>query len=274
MTIEVSSNIIRSAIDDLSPDYIVSMVSGGKDSACSHAVAVETLEDMGRKVDLIIHGNTRCGIPETSQFVQEHYGTGSIDYAVADAGTAYEDYVLRKGFFGRGYDAHAYAYRILKAGPFRKVVSAKLRQRRRGVRVLLLNGARQDESENRRKNLQIRREDPAATNNIWVSNIFNWSERDRDDYLASRNIPINPVATQLCRSGECMCGTMQSPQERAEAAALYPGWGKWLADLEAEALALHGLKWGEPSSAWRNPAQQDLFQPMCSDCTKEGHEHE
>ena len=53
--IDGSARIMTDAIRDVSPDYIVSMVSGGRDSACSHAVA----RYLGIKIDLIIHGNTR-----------------------------------------------------------------------------------------------------------------------------------------------------------------------------------------------------------------------
>lgn len=258
-----SVRILRGAIEIHQPDYIVSMVSGGKDSAASHAVATE----LGAAVDLVIHGNTRCGIPQTSQFVEAHYGRGSWDFAVADAGTAYEDYVLRKGFFGAGIDAHGYAYRVLKATPFRKVVSAKLRQRKRGVKVLLLNGARKDESQNRRKNLKLMRPDPAAPGNVWVNVIHSWSQEDRDAYLGDRNIPINPVAKALCRSGECMCGTMQSKAERIEASIFDPNWGRWLDALETEVRAKHGFGWGETFPRTRK-VPHEPFQPMCSDCVK------
>lgn len=265
--ISKSARIVANAIEQFRPTHIVSMVSGGKDSACSHAVA----EDLGLKIDLIIHGNTRCGIPETSRFVERNYGDLGPDFAVADAGSSYEDYVLRKGFFGKGISAHAFAYRVLKAQPFRRVIASHIRQRRRNIRVLLLNGARQDESENRRKHLKVFRPDPNQKKNVWTSLIFDWTETERDDYLNSRGTPINPVATQLCRSGECMCGTMQSPGERLEAAALYPEWGNWMDELETEARRRHGFGWGEAFPKKRsNPDQSDLFQPMCTDCVQTG----
>lgn len=249
----------------MQPDYVVSMVSGGKDSAASHAAALE----IGIKIDLVIHGNTRCGIPQTSEFVEATYGRGPWGFAVADAGTAYEDYAQRKGFFGQGIAAHGFAYRVLKATPFRKVISKELRQRRRGVKVMLLNGARKDESENRRANLQRTRSDPAAPGNTWVNVIHNWTQDERDMYLAERKIAINPVAKALCRSGECMCGTMQTKQERAEASVLYPEWGRWLDALEADVRAKHGFGWGDKfPRARRDPFQTDMFQPMCSDCVK------
>lgn len=260
MKIASSSEIVKKAIEEFSPTHIVSMVSGGKDSAASDQVARE----LGLKIDFVIHGNTGCGIHETTEHVRNVYGRLG-EYVEADAGTAYEDYILRKGFFGKGIDAHGFAYRVLKATPFRKAVSREIRHGKRGVRVLLLNGARKDESENRKKNLKLYRADPAAPGNIWVNIIHDWSEEDRDEYLKRCQTPINPVAVQLCRSGECMCGTMQTEQERMEAAALYPKWGKWLADLEKEAVRLHGFGWGQvaPKSGKITP---DQFMPMCKDC--------
>lgn len=263
IALEKSARIVADAIEQFKPTHIVSMVSGGKDSACSDAVARE----LGVKIDMVIHGNTRCGIPETSQFVRNRYGALG-EYIEADAGTAYEDYVLRKGFFGKGIAAHAFAYRVLKASPFRKAVSANIRRGQRGLSVLLLNGARKDESENRQKNLKLYRRDPASPGNVWVNIIHDWSQVDRDQYLDARKVTINPVANQLCRSGECMCGTMQTHEERIEAALLYPQWGAWMADLEAQAVKRHGYGWGVnlPRGLRPTKGQGDLFQPMCTDC--------
>lgn len=256
-----SADFVAAIAAEFDPTHIVSMVSGGRDSAASHAVAME----LGLKIDLVIHGNTRCGIPQTTEWVRGQHGHAAYGYAEADAGTAYEDYVIRKGFFGKGRPAHGFAYRILKATPFRKVISKEIRQGRRDHRVMLINGARKDESENRKKNLQPVRKDPAAPNNLWTNIIHDWTAEDRDDYLQSRNIEINPVAKALCRSGECMCGTMQSKAERVEAAAIYPKWGNWLEDLEAEARRLHGFGWGEVAPKSSSQMRFD-FQPMCTDC--------
>lgn len=230
--INESYHILKAAIDQFNPTHIVSMVSGGRDSACSHAVA----QELGVKIDLILHGNTRCGIPETSEFVRDYYGNLGPDFTEADAGTAYEDYVLRKGFFGKGISAQGYAYRVLKATPFRKAISKHIRKGKRDIRVMLLNGARKDESPNRKKHLQITRVDPAAKNNMWVNIIHDFTAEDRDAYLESRSVEINPVAKALCRSGECMCGTMQSQAESIEAASVYPKWGAWLDGLEKRLL--------------------------------------
>ena len=103
--------------------------------------------------------------------------------------------------------------------------------------------------------------------NVWFNLIHDWTPELRDEYLRTRNVPINPVAKALCRSGECMCGTMQTDAERLEAAAFDPEWGKWMADLDAEAKRLHGFGWGQtaPKKARNQP---DLFMPMCVGCGK------
>lgn len=263
MKISESAAIVKEAIAQHQPTHIVSMVSGGKDSAASDQIARE----LGIKIDMVIHGRTRCGIPETSHFVEEHYGhLPDSDFAVADAGSTYEDYVLRKGFFGKGVDAHAFAYRVLKAQPFRKVISKAIRHGKRGVRVLLLNGARKDESENRQANLQPMRADPASPGNLWVNTIHDWTQEDRDTYLESRQTQINPVAVKLCRSGECMCGTMQSSADRVEAAFAYPAWARWLDALEKAVVERHGFGWNDQFPKLRKFGQLDMFMPMCADC--------
>ncbi|KQY96410.1 hypothetical protein ASD25_00530 [Brevundimonas sp. Root1423] len=250
---------------EFDPTYIVLLVSGGRDSAATVALALE----IGLKVDLILHCRTGTGIRQTTEFVTDYYGALGPDFYMADAGDAYERYVLRKGFFGIGRDAHNFSYRILKAQPMRTALSRTLRKGRRGVRIMMLNGARALESDNRRLNLSETRKDPASPGNMYVNLIHDWSDADRDNFLRLRGVPINPVAVQLCRSGECMCGTMQSLQTRNEAAAIYPEWGGWINDLERRAIALHGWGWGVPMPKPADPNQLLLFTPLCMGCARD-----
>lgn len=261
----LSAERMERVIAEVQPTHIVATVSGGRDSAAE----VEFARELGLKIDLILHCRTGTGIPQTTEHVVDHYGNLGPDFVMADAGTAYEEYVMRKGFFGIGRDAHNYSYRVLKATPMRKAISHHIRKGQRGVRVLLLNGARAAESDNRRANLKETRADPASPGNLWVNIIHDWTQGDRDRYLRLRKVPINPVAVQLCRSGECMCGTMQTGPVRAEAAAIYPEWGAWLDDLERRAKAKYGWGWGEPMPKPADPRQIDMFQPMCVGCTRD-----
>ena len=59
--IKSSADVLRTAMSEFQPTHIVSMVSGGKDSAASDQIARE----LGVKIDFVMHGNTRCGIPST-----------------------------------------------------------------------------------------------------------------------------------------------------------------------------------------------------------------
>ena len=250
----------KTAIEWYNPKHIVTMVSGGNDSAACHALAIE----LGLPVTMTIHGRTGCGLRATQDHVESHYGSDA-PLVIADAGNAYEEYVMRKGFFGKGRAAHGFAYRILKAQPFRKVVSAELRKGKTRTPVLLLNGAFAAESENRKATLRRARSDPGSPMNIWFNLIHDWSPEIRDEYLRTRNVPINPVAKALCRSGECMCGTMQTDAERVEAAMLDPEWGKWLTDLESAAREKHGFGWGQ-NIVLPSTKPSGVFMPMCVDC--------
>jgi 3'-phosphoadenosine 5'-phosphosulfate sulfotransferase (PAPS reductase)/FAD synthetase len=258
----LSAERMHRVIAEHQPTHIVATVSGGRDSAAE----VEFAREMGIKVDLILHCRTGTGIPETTDFVVDHYGNLGPDFVMADAGDAYERYVMRKGFMGIGPQAHQFSYHILKADPMRAAISKHIRKRKRGVRVMLLNGARMLESDNRRINLKETRLDKG---NLWVNIIHDWSDGDRDRYLRLRGTPINPVAVQLCRSGECMCGTQQTLAARAEASALYPHWAAWLNDLERRAVAKHGWGWGVPMPKPPDPNQIEMFTPMCMGCARE-----
>jgi 3'-phosphoadenosine 5'-phosphosulfate sulfotransferase (PAPS reductase)/FAD synthetase len=269
--LESSREILQEAIAKYQPYAIVSMTSGGNDSLCAYYVT----RHLGVTPTHILHGRTGTGIPETTDFVRRWAIGEGIDYIEADAGAAFEDYVLRKGFFGKGRTAHTYAYHLIKRGPFSACLSANIRQRKRGRNILLINGARIEESANRRSNMTSPfRVDPSTKSNIWVNVIHHWDKNQRDAFLQERHAPQNPVTKELCRSGECMCGTMQSLQARTEAAALFPQWGEWLDDLEARVRAA-GFPWGWGEGVpqgWQDEkkGQLPLFQPMCVSCKLEG----
>lgn len=263
MMIETSKEIIEKATKDYDPYAIVAAVSGGNDSRCLLGVC-KVLEV---KPDYVFHINTGTGIKQTTDYVRQLI-TGDLElpYREGSAGNAYETRVLREGFFGRGQKAHQYAYHILKAGPMRKLVSSVIRQRKRNRRVLILNGVRIDESTNRYKNYNKPFNiDPGAKSNIYVNLIHYWSKKERDEFLKDQKIKENPVSALLHRSGECMCGTMQSQDDRQDAAAFYPDWGKWINDLEARVTANgHCYKWGESAPKRKKP--ESVFTPMCANC--------
>jgi 3'-phosphoadenosine 5'-phosphosulfate sulfotransferase (PAPS reductase)/FAD synthetase len=227
-------------------------------------------KELGIKFDAVIFGNTRTGINDTTDFVIQEVGRNNDRLIIADAGDSYVKYVTRKGFFGAGISAHSFSYHILKQDHFERVVAANIRQRRRNFPILFINGARRKESENRKITMinpvKITKRRPL---DIWVNLINEWDKPDCKDYLAGNGIKRNPVSVNLCRSGECMCGTMQSKGDRAEASFFYPEWGKQLNELEAHIKSIHGYGWGVKSPKNYDKRQLSLFQPMCVGCTKD-----
>lgn len=262
-----SYEIVNKAIIDHNPYAICLMLSGGDDSITALEVALL----LGVKIDFIIHGVTGTGLPAVRKYVNEVARIKNIKLIEANAGHAFENYVRRKGFFGVGKDAHRYSYHVLKSGPFEKIISKHITQGQKGRKILLLNGVRVEESENRADNFG---DNPYTfrKNLIWV-NIIHWFTKTNClDLLAQNKVERNPVSIILGRSGECNCGTTQSAADRQAASDFDPAWGKWMDALRKEITAKFG--W----DIWQNPKKDQLaevkrisqelsdFMPMCVGC--------
>lgn len=265
----LSGEIINRAIKEHEPYAIVGLFSGGSDSQ----LLMELLKELEIKIDFVIHINTGTGLPQTLDFVRGYCNDYHAKYLEASAGLAYENYVLRKGFFGKGNDAHEYAYHTLKVNPLEKTISHNIRRRQKNKKILLLNGIRIEESENRKKNfgndeIHVYGRKP---NDVWVNVIHWWTKEEKIDYL--QGVPQNPVSKELGRSGECMCGTMQGALDRIAAKNYCPAWGEWLDGLEKKVIA-NGFpwKWGEninKGHLMERDGQMNMFnefQPMCVGC--------
>jgi 3'-phosphoadenosine 5'-phosphosulfate sulfotransferase (PAPS reductase)/FAD synthetase len=253
------------------PHAIVLALSGGNDSRAVY-YAARALEI---PITHILHIRTGTGIQETTDWVRWFANeVAQIPYIEGDAGDTYERRVLANGFIGRGLDAHAIAFHLLKRDVLTREL-AKLRQRKRNRPILILNGARLSESANRRKNLSDPiRPDRLGSSNVWVNLLQHWDKLHCAAICDAHNAPQNPVARELCRSGECMCGTTQELSARAEASALFPEWGRWIDDLERRVMQDFPWGWGQPiPKTWSCEKAGQLrlfdadFQPMCTDCT-------
>lgn len=263
------------------PYGVIAMVSGGDDSMMLKYV----LDELGIEVDFIMHGVTGTGIQETTDFVREIVANSGTRYLEANAKDAYLKYVMRKGFFGKGNDAHAKSYHVLKAQPFRTAVSHNIRHGKRGRYVLFLNGVRVDESENRADKLgdKIFNLDPAMKKNVWV-NILHWvTTKERDRYLADNSLKRSPVATVMGCSGECWCGTTQSMATALQAAELFPKWGERWRETRKQVIKRFPWDWGQNITKYEKlerAGQQNVrfnedtlvfkkdepFMPMCHGC--------
>lgn len=261
-----SQEIVERAIAEYKPYAIVLMFSGGDDSL----TALNIAKYLNVPFTHIMHGVTGTGIIETYDFVKSVVNNEAAKYIEANAGDSYINYVLRKGFFGKGLSAHAFSYHILKQDHFESAISKHIRQRVAGRKILFINGARRLESDNRKKTMvnpiKITNRRP---NDIWVNIINEWTKPECLSFLNGEGIKRNPVSIQICRSGECMCGTMQSKADRIEASCIFPKWGKWLDELEKVVKEKHAFGWGENKPKQKDFRQLDLFQPMCVGCNRD-----
>jgi len=94
--LNMSQQIINQAIADYSPYAIVMMFSGGHDSLAAYHVA----KILNVPMTHFMHGITGTGIADTTDFARHIAEQSGLTYLEANAGNAYEKYVLRKGFFG------------------------------------------------------------------------------------------------------------------------------------------------------------------------------
>lgn len=264
--LDESKDIVAKAIVDNQPYAVCLMLSGGDDSI----TALHVANMLGVRIDFVIHGVTGTGLPEVRPFVRDAAEMASVPLLEANAGNAFEQYVMRKGFFGKGGKAHKFSYHILKRGPFNATISKHLRQRIRGRKIILLNGVRVEESENRADNYG---DNPYRWDgsNLWVNIIHWWTKKECLELLDGDAVKRSPVSIALGRSGECNCGTMQSEADRMAASEFNPAWGDWMADLRKQVVRKHGWDIGQnpPKSLLQNRDTNlplDDFMPMCVGC--------
>lgn len=262
-----SMDIVQRAIIENQPYAVCLMLSGGDDSITALKVALM----LGVRIDYIIHGVTGTGLKDVRKYIHHVADLTGITLIEANAGTAFEDYVKRKGFFGVGASAHSFSYHVLKSAPFEMAISRHIRKGVPGRKILLLNGVRVEESENRADNFG---DNPyrERANNIWV-NIIHWfTKKQCLELLEAENFKRSPVAIHLGRSGECNCGTMQNEAGRMACGNYDPEWREWMMAIRKYCVAKFGWDINQnpnKKALLEMKAQtdkMDAFMPMCVGC--------
>jgi len=199
--LDQSKQTIEIAIKQYQPKAIAMMFSGGDDSLTAYHV----LKQLDYTLDCVIFGNTRTGIPDTAQFIENEVSRNNDKLVIADAGSSYERYVRRKGFFGKGHTAHNFSYHVLKKEHFEKAVSRHLRKGRKNYPILFVNGARRQESQNRMVSMK------EATQVNWgkwldklekevVKNFpWKWGQNISKQHLAEQEGQLNWIDTPMCQ---------------------------------------------------------------------------
>lgn len=257
--------IIERAIDQYEPVAIYVGFSGGNDSRAVTHWAMNNVPGCEA-----FHINTGIGIEASRVYVRETCKAQGWPLteirAKEDCGQDYDRIVTRHGF--PGPEGHRYMYTLLKERAIYELVRRSKIGHKRSAKVLIIAGARHDES--------VRRmgyggaEVHKVKAQIWANAIYWWSKAERDAYNAVNGIPENPIAKALGMSGECGCGAFAQKGELSRWAAVDPEFGKRITRLQEISLSL-GRTWsweGRPPKGGFNDTQQTMFMPMCAGCVK------
>ncbi len=257
--------IVSRAIEIYKPAAIYAGFSGGNDSRAITNWMMDNVPGCRP-----FHANTGIGIEATRQYVRDtcrEYGWDLVEIrAKEDCGQDYDEICRQYGF--PGPDGHRLMYQRLKERCVYELVRRTKIGHPRSAKVLIATGIRHDESLVRMG--YSGREINKVRAQIWVNPIYWWPKAQRDAYNAASGMPENPIARQLGMSGECGCGAYAHPGELAQWRAVDPAFGQRIDRLQAEVLA-RGYTWsweGRPPAGGHNPAQQNLFHPLCVGCEK------
>lgn len=257
------------------PIAVVGMYSSGDDSAAT-MVALEAWAQARSLSFRVAHINTGIGIEASRQHAR--------DVAAARAWTFrewctppqhYVNMVTGKekqrsipgGFPGGAL--HTVYYRELKD----RRVADMMRLLKGGGRdhrkVMLVSGIRQQESQRR---MGYAAEINKQRAQIWVNPLFYATKADCLDLIELGGLPRNPANQLIHMSGECLCGSMNSPGELDEIRFWFPDTAEYIDQITAQVYAA-GFRWAwDAPNRVRNRVRSgqielpDLFMPLCVGC--------
>lgn len=267
---------------------VVGLFSGGNDST----VLAHLLRD---RIDYFCHANTTIGIEETRQFVRDTAAAWDIPLLERKPPRETDQYrhlvlTAERGKNGAalgGFPGPAMHFKIMARlkGRVFELVQSELVARPLHERVIFLAGRRRDESARRASIPESERRGSA----VYVQPLVNWTKLDLNTYRLTQTRAGNPVpvnqAADLCHmSGECLCGCMAAPGERAEVSQWYPLPFEEIAELERmladrDDIPEHRKTWGwgaDPVLKAAEDVYQAQFKPepeertdlpdLCSAC--------
>lgn len=222
-------------------------------SAWRVAVPGMTIADMERHNKT--HYGVGSGVARTSRMnLEGDVGTGTVNL----------------GAYPHGFPsppAHGRAYSRLKERQIEKLIR-EVKTGGRMDRVMLLTGKRRQESARRGRTTQgieLRRAQ------LYVNPLIDWSTYDMRAYRVEHELPENPVAALLHRSGECNCGAFaQAAEERGMLKGLWPEWWQRIELMEAEAerRGIRWCRWGgyDVDGLMAKEASAEAAGSLCTDC--------
>lgn len=178
------------------------LFSGGDDSLVSTHKAIEDGD-----ADAVLHLNTNTGLAENFEYVVDVCRHFEWPLRVEASPVSLVEMGMKFGFPGSAYHAVAYAY--LKERQLSSIAGEQ------SGPPDYVTGVRKFESDRRMKNVSgdgVRSEGKGGRW-YWVRPINDWRDEDVVEYRESHDLPRNPVAKKIHRSGDCYCGAFAHRDE-------------------------------------------------------------
>ena len=258
--------IIKDSLSDHKPVAVYLLYSGGHDSLVSTHLSHKILSDLEVE-HKVLHIDTTVGVPENEDFVRESAEQFGWDLRIIrndeHRGKSYEEWVMDEGF--PTVSDHQYVYAHLKREAVRQVVREEKEDR--FDRVLFLTGVYAGESDRRAGFHQVEKRDGAQ---VWLNPCFHASDADMARYRREHDLPVNKVAAELGKSGECLCNAF-GEDDLQSLRHVCPALADRIERLD-EKTTEAGFPWAwsakEIPKRWKleKEGQQNAFQPLCTDC--------
>jgi 3'-phosphoadenosine 5'-phosphosulfate sulfotransferase (PAPS reductase)/FAD synthetase len=247
--------LLDAAIREHNPSHVFAGYSGGHDSLVSTHIAAQHPRFSG-----VFHANTTIGIEETRLHMRatcERFDWPLKEYYPPES---YRDMCLKYGFPGPG--AHMFCFIKLKERSIKSLVRDHKTGRK--DRIMLVTGARASESKRRMGHVEIVQRDGAL---VWVAPCIDFTDDEKEAYIAEHNLPRNPVVDAIGMSGECLCGAFANNGKRTQHEELaiigehFPKTANLIAEITqaCKDAGVHA-QWGA------RPPKDTKTMPLCFHC--------
>lgn len=177
------------------------LFSGGKDSSAALVYAKELSDRYCESPELVaLHVNTTAGLPQVEEFSEEFCSHVGVPYTVL---RPEEDYFTLVKRWGVPRPRARWCCFHLKIEPIKLFLEGQ-------ENYVVLDGMRREES---RKRSQYPPTYDHPHFGLVIHPIIDWTKDEVEDFIVSRDLPINPAYELGFSSWECWCGVFKRKGE-------------------------------------------------------------
>jgi 3'-phosphoadenosine 5'-phosphosulfate sulfotransferase (PAPS reductase)/FAD synthetase len=262
--IDTAHAIIARAVAEWRPVAVVSLYSGGYDSAVATHVAYHRQRVPVWSID------TRMSADGWSDYVTATAAAMGWDHAIYSNDAGYKEFETWVAYHGapRGEAGHSRAYQRLKERAiYRILMQCKTKHT---DKVLFLTGIRKAESTKRNKIATESRRN-GHSNIIFVNPILDWSDNDVTNYRWDHEIPENPFYSTVRGSGDCQCnwGNFITARKLQQHAPIL--WAERVSVIDRISREKHGYGWDGELEGQSQMFDDDgeICEGLCSNCSRD-----